>query len=639
MGLTGSPSDRDRWYKSFLPDTVTASESDSRMLYASSEVIDVESMMTKEGFLHAYPDELLALQTTHSPRFLGLSPKHGIWPNTRFGKGTIIGVLDTGIWPEHPSLNDIGMSQPPKKWKGWCVDAGPDFNSSHCNKKLIGAQVFTKGALAAKANVSDSPRDDEGHGTHTATTAAGQFCTALLAHLAIYKVCYNNMACYASDILACFDKAILDGVDNFTGDIIAIGAFEAVQKGILVSCAATNDGPDEGTVRSTAPWVLTVGASTMDRELWADTKLGNGQIFTGQSLFQPKDFKPTLFPLVHLFSDPKCNGNLSTTALSGKVLLCEDGCGMVLETYFSFLKGGGTAMIITNPEDDPLQTLLAADILPVSNVNFYDGNKIRAYLNSTKNPKAGVVFMGSVFEKTAAPMGSTFTSRGPNIVSPGILKPDIIGPGVNIVAGWPSNLSPTGIEDPRRVVFNVKIGTSMSTPHLSSIGALLKAAHPDWTPAAKKSALMTTADILDNKGKPIKEHDMIWPMSLPWVQRIHCSNKTIITEGDLNYPSFSVVFSPSGPSSFTFKRTGTNVEQVESFYVVEVVEPVGVSVEVKPTKLSFTKANEKQEYTVTFLLKENGPSSHSQGHIIWHSGSKYHVRSPIAIVLSKDLNL
>ncbi|ERN10467.1 hypothetical protein AMTR_s00420p00013050 [Amborella trichopoda] len=187
MGLTGSPSDRDRWYKSFLPDTVTASESDSRMLYASSEVIDgfaailtpakVESMMTKEGFLHAYPDELLALQTTHSPRFLGLSPKHGIWPNTRFGKGTIIGVLDTGIWPEHPSLNDIGMSQPPKKWKGWCVDAGPDFNSSHCNKKLIGAQVFTKGALAAKANVSDSPRDDEGHGTHTATTAAGQFCS------------------------------------------------------------------------------------------------------------------------------------------------------------------------------------------------------------------------------------------------------------------------------------------------------------------------------------------------------------------------------------------------------------------------------------------------------------------------------
>ncbi|ERM97821.1 hypothetical protein AMTR_s00118p00046340 [Amborella trichopoda] len=168
----------------------------------------------------------------------------------------------------HRSLQNQPRTYIVHKWKGWCVDAGPDFNSSHSNKKLIGAQVFNKGALAAKANVSDSPRDDEGHGTHTATTAGGRFVpgvvlfnsirgtaagTAPLAHLAIYKVCYNNMGCYSSDILTGFDKAILDGVDvlsisiglkmtyNFTGDIIAIGAFEAVQKGILVSCAAEND--------------------------------------------------------------------------------------------------------------------------------------------------------------------------------------------------------------------------------------------------------------------------------------------------------------------------------------------------------------------------------------------------------------
>ncbi|ERN17162.1 hypothetical protein AMTR_s00044p00139080 [Amborella trichopoda] len=135
---------------------------------------EVESMTTKDGFLHAYVDQVIPLQTTRTPRFLGLSPEQGLWHDTRLGSGTIIGVLDGGIWPEHPSLNDTGMPPPPKKWKGWCVDAGQDFNSSHCNNKLIGAQVFSKGAHSAMPNnITDSPRDQDGHGTHTATTAAG----------------------------------------------------------------------------------------------------------------------------------------------------------------------------------------------------------------------------------------------------------------------------------------------------------------------------------------------------------------------------------------------------------------------------------------------------------------------------------
>ncbi|KAL4186400.1 hypothetical protein AMTRI_Chr09g33690 [Amborella trichopoda] len=513
-----------------VPDTITASESDSRMVYAYSAVIDgfaaklipakIKSMMTKEGFLHIYPDKPLRLQTTHSPQFLGLSPKHGIWSNAEFGKGIIIGILDTGM--------DATI---PQEVEG--VDAGLDFNSSHCNKKLIGAQAFNEGALALKLNVSDSPRDDDGHGAHTATTAAGRF------------VCYAQ-ECVPSDILAGLKKAILDGVD-----------------GIFVSCAAGNYGPDEGSVMGGtrgAPWVLTVGASTMDRELQADTKLGNGQTIAVQSLFQSKDFKPTLFSLVHLVSNPNCNGSLSTKVIFGKVLLCELDIVITMETYLSFLKGGGVAMIVCNPENVPFQNALIADILPVSNVNFYDGNKIRTYINSTRNPKAGVVFKGSVFGKAVAPM---------------VGFPDIIGPGVNIVAGWPSNISPIRDPlDPRRVALTWKFGTSMSIPHLT--------------------------DIVDDKAKPIKDHD---------------------------YNLASV-----------FKRTVTNVGDEESSYEVEVVQPVGVSVEVNPTKLSFIKANEKQEYRATFLRKANRLSSHSQGHVMWRSGSKYQLRSPIAVVLSENLN-
>ncbi|ERN17140.1 hypothetical protein AMTR_s00044p00125900 [Amborella trichopoda] len=509
-----------------VPDTITASESDSRMVYAYSAVIDgfaaklipakIESMMTKEGFLHIYPDKPLRLQTTHSPQFLGLSPKDATIPQEVEG-----------------------------------VDAGLDFNSSHCNKKLIGAQAFNEGALALKLNVSDSPRDDDGHGAHTATTAAGRFVagvellgsisgtaegTAPLSHLAMYKVCYAQ-ECVPSDILAGLEKAILDGVDVLSISVgfeyFAIGAFEAMRKGraFFVSCAAGNYGPDEGSVMGGtpgAPWVLTVGASTMDRELQADTKLGNGQTIAVQSLFQSKDFKPTLFSLVHLVSNPNCNGSLSTKVIYGKVLLCELDVVITMETYLSFLEGGGVAMIVCNPENVPFQNALIADILPVSNVNFYDGNKIRTYINSTRNPKAGVVFKGSVFGKAVAPM-------------------------VGFV--------------------------------------LLERA---------KRTIMTTADIVDDKAKPIKDHD---------------------------YNLASV-----------FKRTVTNVGDAESSYEVEVVQPVGVSVEVNPTKLSFIKANEKQEYRATFLRKANRLSSHSQGHVMWRSGSKYQLSSPIAVVLSENLN-
>ncbi|ERN01211.1 hypothetical protein AMTR_s00002p00238510 [Amborella trichopoda] len=160
-------------------------------------------------------------------------------------------------------------------------------------------------------------------------------------------------------------------------------------------------------------------------------------------------------------------------------------------------------MILVNPETEAFQVLQEVDVLPVSKVNFYDGTRIKAYMNSTRHRKAAILFKGIVLGEAVAPVVARFSTRGPNLDDPRILKLDIVGPGVSILAGW--NI-PAGVPASyRREIFNYRYGTSMSALHLSGIAALLKAAHPDWSPAAIKSAMMTTADVLENKEKLIRD--------------------------------------------------------------------------------------------------------------------------------------
>ncbi|KAF5734851.1 hypothetical protein HS088_TW15G00346 [Tripterygium wilfordii] len=728
----------DSWYDSFLPVTASSLHKEQRMVYSYRHVAtgfaakltaeEVKDMEKKDGFVSAQPQRKLHLHTTHTPDFLGLRQEPGLWQKTNHGKGVIIAVLDGGFTPGHPSFRGNGVPSPPAKWKGRCdfeeslcnnklqpsfsgkdVPRPPakgkgkgkcDFDEPVCNNKLIGARNFQ----------SRGPDllDAEGHGTHTASTAAGNFVTganldgnangtaagmAPLAHLAIYKVCEDSYG-LESDILAGMDAAIEEGVDvisislggssrPFHMDNIAIGAFAATQRGIFVSCSAGNGGPKSGTLANAAPWILTVGASTVDRSYRATVVLGNGEEFDGESFYQPKDFSSELLSLVYPGSSSVnekskfcAPGSLADVDVKGKVVLCEKG-GKIKRTEKGRVvkDAGGAAMILSNV--DKLDNIITPDfhVLPASHLRYDAGLRIKDYIDSTSSPTAKIVFKGTVFDLPIAPMVAQFSSRGPNFISPGILKPDIIGPGVGILAAWISADKNQGYSNKNtKPTFHMISGTSMSCPHLSGIAALLKSSHPHWSPAAIKSAIITTAYTTNRGNNPITDenqvdanifdigaghvdpsrandpgliydiqtHDYISYLcgldysddQVTTIVRsdVKCSEILSIPEAELNYPSFSVNF---GASPQTYNRTVTNVGPADASYTPRIVAPTGVLVSVTPGVLVFQPEKQKSTYAVTFSMQgEGGGNSFGQGYLEWVSAT-HTVRSPIVVTYNQ----
>ncbi|KAK7389240.1 hypothetical protein VNO78_24078 [Psophocarpus tetragonolobus] len=699
--------DLDSWYHSFMPPTIMTFEEESQIIYSYRNVVrgfaarlteeELIAVKKKHGFISALPERILHPQTTHTSTFLGLQQETGLWKESNFGKGVIVGVLDSGITPHHPSFSDAGMPPPPPKWKGRC-----ELNVTACNNKLIGARCFDHAAKVLKGE--KAPIDEDGHGTHTASTAAGNFVDyadvlgnakgtaagiAPYAHLAIYKVCVGGR-CRESDILAALDAAVEDGVDvlsislgqdevlPFFRDIIAIGTFAAIQNGIFVSCSAGNSGPFPGSLTNGAPWILTVGASNIDRSIVATVKLGNGQELDGESVFQPSNFTQTLLPLAYAGKNGNqeaafCyKGSLDDIDFRDKVVLCEEGRGIGRISKGREVKRvGGAAMILTNIETSGFTLHADVHVLPATHVSYNAGLQIKAYINSTATPTATILFKNTVIGNSLAPAVAYFSSRGPSsaTASAGILKPDTIGPGLNILAAWPFPLN-NNIDS--KSTFNILSGTSMSCPHLSGVAALLKSSHPHWSPAAIKSAIMTSADAINLEHKlivdetlhpadvfatgsghvnPQRANDpgLVYDIEpddyIPYLcglgyddtevgiiahKTIKCSEISSIVEGQLNYPSFSVVLG----SPKTFTRTVTNVGEANSSYVVVVVAPEGVDVKVQPNKLYFSEANQKETYSVSFSRidwsNENETAEYAQGYLQWVS-AKHNVRSPILV--------
>ncbi|XP_021833706.1 subtilisin-like protease SBT1.2 [Prunus avium] len=600
-----SHEDLESWYHTFLPESTIATSnqlSKPRIVHAYHNVAtgfaakltpeDVKAMEKKPGFVSAHPEAILPLHTTHSPNFLGLNQGMGFWKGSNYGKGVIIGVLDTGVSPDHPSFSDAGVPPPPAKWKGKC-----EFNGRVCNNKLIGARNFN--GISTGQPAGDPPLDQEGHGTHTSSTAAGNFVkgAALFgmakgtavgmaphAHLAIYRVC-SAVGCAEGDILAAMDAAVDDGVD-----------------------------------------VLSLSLGGFSRPFYSD-------------------------------------------------VLCErGGAGGRIDKGAEVKRAGGAAMILMNQRIDGFSTLADPHLLPTAHVSYDAGLKIKFYIKSTTKPTATILFKGTVIGDKHAPSVASFSSRGPSTASPGILKPDITGPGVSILATWPVSVDNA---TKSKATFNIISGTSMSCPHLSGIAALLKGSHPDWSPAAIKSAIMTTADVHNLGGKsivdqtlkaadlfaigaghvnPSKANDpgLVYDtqpknyiqylcglnytdkqIQIITQQTVDCSKIGAIPEAQLNYPSFSIIVgSNKKTKSQLYTRTVKNVGQANSTYKLDILAPNKVDVNVSPEVLKFTKVKQTITYRVKFVAQEGAGKDgvlFGQGYLRWVS-DKHNVTSPMVVI-------
>lgn len=519
---------------------VRAAIPQSRVTYRYDVVVGGVAMRVPEnqvrqvarlpGVVAVYRDPLLRLLTDTSPPFIGAQT---LWAHlggaASAGEGVVIGMLDTGVWPEHPSFSDPdprGKPYPaPPSAPTQCdfaggANPGPSFT---CNHKLIGAYRFMAAydqCVADNACTSSgdftSARDSEGHGTHTASTAAGNGRVdaqifgidrrdisgiAPRAHVVAYKICGAD-GCLGSDAVAAIQQAILDDVDvlNFSigggtnpyHDIVELAFRDAYAAGIFVAAAAGNEGPAADTVNHRGPWITTVAASTENRTFRSTLSLvgsNNTKLTMAGASITPGINTPR--PVVNAASigDEFCTAATPPGSLSAAVVVCKRGGGIGrLDKSFNVAQRGAAGMILYNDvEFDELET--DNHSLPSVHIAKPDADALLAFLAAHAPVRA--TFDTGAVKHAEGDVMVRFSSRGGTTATIGISKPDITAPGLQILAG--QTPQPAAAADPAGQLFQAIAGTSMSSPHIAGSAALLRHAHPDWTPGQIKSALMTTA--------------------------------------------------------------------------------------------------------------------------------------------------
>ncbi|XP_047060891.1 subtilisin-like protease SBT3.8 [Lolium rigidum] len=619
--------------------------------------------------------------TTRSWDFLGLNyqmPATGLLHGSNYGEDVIIGVVDTGIWPESRSFNDEGYGPVPSRWKGKC-QVGPYWGINNCSRKIIGARFYNPGVSDDLLKVDSlSPRDHVGHGTHCASTAAGSAVEGASFHglaegvarggaprarIAVYKALWADGSGNTATLLAAIDDAIHDQVDVLSLSLVLLeensfGALHAVQKGITVVYAGGNDGPRPQTIVNTSPWAITVAASKVDRSFPTEITLGNKQHIVGQSLYYENSSMSSSFK--GLTGGIPCTLAALTndTEVQGKILLClpspKDPFALIPGPVFqnavqNVLDGRGSGLIFAQYTTDILETTSLCQGIACVVVDLDTGKKIKKYMSTTSSAVAKIEPTRTVTGKEIlAPKVASFSSRGPSPDYPDIIKPDIAAPGASILAAKGDS-------------FVFMWGTSMAAPHVSGVVAVLKALHPHWSPAAIKSAIVTSAHVTDEHGMPIlaeglprktadpfdygggninplgaadpglvydinpRDYTKFFQCTILRRTNVSC-NATVLPAYHLNLPSLAV---PDLRRPVTVSRTVTNVGEIKSVYHVIVQSPVGVKMEVVPPVLVFDAVNKERTFKVKLSPAWKIQGDYTFGSITWRSDRKA-VRIPVA---------
>jgi hypothetical protein len=654
----------------------------------------VAAMKQQPGVLSVTPDEVHFADTVTTPAFLGLSAPGGLWDQVggiqMAGAGVIVGIIDSGIWPENLSFAKTPalVERPWMRWYGKCA-TGEDWTADLCNGKIIGAR-FYNAAWGGDAGIDadrpwefNSPRDYNGHGSHTASTSAGNNgVDALLpngdnlgqisgmapqARLAVYKALWSTQDASTasgatSDLVAAIDQAVADGVDvinysisgsltNFN-DPVEIAFGKAARAGVFVAASAGNSGPTASTVAHNSPWLTTVAAGTHDRSYQATVTLGNGAVYTGISIGSGTPELPVILSTaaglpganataVRLCYTAGDNGGvavLDPAKVAGKIVVCDRGTNARVNKSQAVADAGGLGVILANTSPNTLNADIHA--IPTVHVDEVAGAAIKAYVNADPATAKATLSPGVPVMGALAPDIASFSSRGPARAGGGnLLKPDIMAPGVDILAA----VSPAGSGG---LNYNFYSGTSMSSPHIAGIAALLKNAHPEWSVMAIKSAMMTTASRTRNDGTAIPGNPFgygagqvvpnsavdpglvydsswrDWAGFLCGVGQLLDARCPMVqlNPSDLNYASIAI---GSLAGSQTVSRRVTNVSKVAETYTASVTGLAGLTVEVTPATLTL-KPQETKSFTVKFTRVDAALNTYAFGSLVW-TGDKGHV--------------
>ncbi len=664
---------------------------------AELNAAQVRALLKNPEVLSVVEDELLQPDTVSTYEMLKLNTSDGtgLWEKLGgvegAGENVVVGIIDSGIWPESESFSDRTGSNSNGKtgklayqqlpgWHGKCVP-GEAFAASDCNQKLISAQWFNAG-FGGDSNIKNlfpyefvSARDADGHGTHTASTAAGNYGVnvtingsevgtasgmAPRARVAAYKVCWGRDGeggCFGSDSVAAIDQAVADGVDvlNFSIsgsrtsflDQVEVAFLFAADAGVYVSASAGNSGPASSTVAHNSPWLTTVAASTHDRGWEATiTTLGDGTVYDGVSLGGGVGPAPMVYSANAGLEgeDPEQSrlcypGTLDPGVVTGKIVVCDRGIIARVAKSEAVAEAGGVGMVLANV----VPSSLNADFhsVPSIHVDVAAGDALRDYAINM-GEEGGVISAGSPVEDEA-PFVASFSSRGPALAGAGdLLKPDILAPGVDVIAA----VSPEGYGGEN---FGALSGTSMSSPHMAGLGALMKQAHPSWSPAAIKSAFMTSATRTNNKGNPIPgnafgygagfvqpneavEPGLVYDADFNDYVDFLCGTGSLDCGGyapepsDLNYPSIAI---GALAGSQTVTRIVTSVSDSHATYTPEVDGLTGIATSFDPEVIEIAPG-ESVQYQVTFTNVSAPINTYVTGGITWVDGEQ-RVRSAVAL--------
>jgi len=672
----------------------------------------VDELRASKDVLGVYPDTIRHPQAQSSTDFLGLGDdatgKGGVWEKTggvsTAGEGVVVGVVDTGISPEHPSFagdklrkanNRKSQRQPYTdgsyvyfdksdggRFKSPVV-TGQGWDKHDYSTKLVGAQYFSTGAAAAGFDFQHdylSPRDGAGHGSHTASTAAGGFGVdasigdvdfgsvsgvAPAAKVAMYKACYEGPdpavttddICALSDLIAAIDAAVADGVDVINYSIGGgaatsvlepddIAFFNAAAAGVFVSVSAGNAGPDPVTADHASPWYTTVAASTIPT--WEGTVTFPGFEEAGASVSVPFGEEvsgPSIYAGDAAAGDKAAlclPGSLDAAEVAGHIVVCDRGENARAEKSQVVKDAGGIGMILVNVPGGA--DSLDNDFHSVPTVHLASAHRaaVLAYVQGGTDLPVTLIGENITGETTPVPQVAGFSSRGPmNADGSDVIKPDVAAPGVAILAA--TNNAPK-----TEPTFGILSGTSMAAPHVAGLAALYLGEHPNAAPAEIKSAMMTTAyDTVNPDGSantdpfqqgagqvdPTRYLDpgllylagpAEWAAYLEGVGLAEFDGIEPVDPSDLNGASIGI---GSLASAQSVTRTVTST--AAGSYTAEVNLP-GVNVTVEPSTLSFSKAGESKTFTVTFDNSSAPVEKWTTGLLTW-KGDSGDVRSPLAV--------